>query len=132
MEEPAQGNKTAPSRLRRGAAPAKPTPNTVQTTIHAGKLVKPQKTSNQVSQESTQPESPPNVNKNPKLQSKLLAIRNILEEKTQVVKDHANVLNASHQDNFKTVIYETSNDVDENILCDVCLCDEYEAADPNA
>jgi len=29
-------------------------------------------------------------------------------------------------------MYEASNDVDENIICDICLCDEYEAADPEA
>ena len=29
-------------------------------------------------------------------------------------------------------MYEGANDVDENIVCDICLNDEYEAADPTA
>ena len=59
-------------------------------------------------------------------------MRYIIEEKTQVVKDQANILNSANQDNFKSAIYEAANDVDENIVCDVCLSDEYDAADPDA
>lgn len=61
------------------------------------------------------------------------ALEQILIEKKDILRNQVNVLEASKQSpKWRATIYTNENDVDEDIVCDVCRDAEYDEADPAA
>jgi PHD-finger len=60
-------------------------------------------------------------------------LENLLNEKKDMLKTQVNMIEASKQlPNWKASIFTHENDVDEDIVCDVCRDAEYDEADPSA